>query len=236
MATPRLCSIPDCGKAVFSRGWCCAHWFRWRRHGDPLAGKRHRIAPGGICSASKCAEPATRHGLCSTHYNRLKRNGDANAPVRTPPGTKLSWIESHRTYHSDECLLWPFAKDRKGYGNLGHDGKQTGAHRLMCMMVNGHPPSTSHEAAHTCGNGHLGCVNPKHLEWKTKQDNERDKFAHGTRLRGANVGNSRLTEDDVQAIRAMIGTASYGKIASRFGVATSTVSAINHRKIWGWLP
>ena len=36
MATKRICSIPNCGKPAKGRGWCGAHWFRWRKHGDPL--------------------------------------------------------------------------------------------------------------------------------------------------------------------------------------------------------
>lgn len=40
MAAKFLCSIPDCDKPVHnSRGWCCAHYKRWWRHGDPLAGR-----------------------------------------------------------------------------------------------------------------------------------------------------------------------------------------------------
>lgn len=38
MATPRICSIPDCGKPTIARGWCPSHYLRWRRHGDPLRG------------------------------------------------------------------------------------------------------------------------------------------------------------------------------------------------------
>ncbi|MDI1261730.1 MAG: hypothetical protein PS018_00540, partial [bacterium] len=38
MATIRLCSIPDCGKKTYGHGWCQAHYLRWWRHGDPLAG------------------------------------------------------------------------------------------------------------------------------------------------------------------------------------------------------
>ena len=33
-----LCSIENCGKPVRARGWCNAHWCRWRRHGDPCGG------------------------------------------------------------------------------------------------------------------------------------------------------------------------------------------------------
>ena len=46
MATPRLCSIANCGKpAVNIRGWCKRHYHRWQRHGDPLAGGTLRGEP-----------------------------------------------------------------------------------------------------------------------------------------------------------------------------------------------
>lgn len=32
----RTCSIEDCGRPVFARGWCNRHYNRWRSHGDPL--------------------------------------------------------------------------------------------------------------------------------------------------------------------------------------------------------
>ena len=35
-----MCSIEGCDKPVDSRGWCSAHYTRWLRHGDPLAGRR----------------------------------------------------------------------------------------------------------------------------------------------------------------------------------------------------
>jgi len=40
MATSRICSIPDCGKTAPSnrKGWCAAHYSRWRTYGDPTAG------------------------------------------------------------------------------------------------------------------------------------------------------------------------------------------------------
>lgn len=44
MANSRICSIPDCGKPAIKRGWCSAHYQRWRAHGDPLGG---RVDKGG---------------------------------------------------------------------------------------------------------------------------------------------------------------------------------------------
>jgi len=37
MATPRICSIPDCGKPHCARGWCKMHWQFWSRNGTPKA-------------------------------------------------------------------------------------------------------------------------------------------------------------------------------------------------------
>lgn len=34
----RLCSIDGCGRSHDAQGFCTAHWKRWRKHGDPLAG------------------------------------------------------------------------------------------------------------------------------------------------------------------------------------------------------
>lgn len=44
MRPQRTCSIPDCNDRRLARDWCSAHYQRWRRHGDPLAG---RAPPGG---------------------------------------------------------------------------------------------------------------------------------------------------------------------------------------------
>lgn len=33
------CSIAGCGSTVQGRGWCGAHYKRWRRNGDPLGGR-----------------------------------------------------------------------------------------------------------------------------------------------------------------------------------------------------
>jgi hypothetical protein len=33
MAAESLCSVENCGKPVFQRGWCSMHLSRWKRHG-----------------------------------------------------------------------------------------------------------------------------------------------------------------------------------------------------------
>lgn len=33
-----ICSVSTCGKKTYLRGWCCAHYQRWRRYGSPDGG------------------------------------------------------------------------------------------------------------------------------------------------------------------------------------------------------
>lgn len=39
MAVISVCSVQGCGKPTQARGLCFSHWKRWRRYGDPTAGR-----------------------------------------------------------------------------------------------------------------------------------------------------------------------------------------------------
>lgn len=39
------CTVIDCDRTVYLRGWCTRHYLRWRRHGDPTAGRTLDGAP-----------------------------------------------------------------------------------------------------------------------------------------------------------------------------------------------
>jgi hypothetical protein len=69
------CEIQDCPDPVKAHGWCRAHYGRWQRHGDPLAGRR-RPEPGRTCTADGCNEPIRRNALCNLHSQRLRIKGD----------------------------------------------------------------------------------------------------------------------------------------------------------------
>ena len=45
MATERLCSIPECGKPHFGRGYCRNHHYRLWKHGSPVAGRTSNGEP-----------------------------------------------------------------------------------------------------------------------------------------------------------------------------------------------
>lgn len=176
-------------------------------------------------------------GWCNLHWLRWRRHGSptAGGDYRPAKGEIQSWIDQHATYTGDACLTWPFATNPNGYGVVKVDHLQVGAHFAMCERVHGPRPTPTHEASHSCGNGHLACVHPEHLSWKTPAQNHADKLIHGTHNRGQRHNMSKLTEVDVQAIRRMSATKSPREIAAHFGVTRQAVSLVIKRVNWGWL-
>ena len=146
--------------------------------------------------------------------------------------TGSAWLASNVAYSGDDCLDWPFSWRSEGYGRLEVGGRRVRAHRYMCQLAHGAPPSPDHQAAHSCGR--RICINPRHLRWATAQENSDDKMAmNPLALTGSKHPRSRLTEQDVADIRAAICHGSTQKeIAREFGVHPSTISLAASGKNW----
>lgn len=139
------------------------------------------------------------------------------------------------TYDGDDCLIWPYTRDAKGYGRMKVDGRMALVSRRVCEEANGTPPTPSHEAAHSCGNGKFGCVTKRHLSWKTRAENCADKIIHGTHDRGERNSQAKITESQAREILALKGRGTQRSIAERFGIARRTVTQIQSGKRWAWL-
>lgn len=231
MAEQSLCSIPNCRKIVRSRGYCSSHYQRLRRYGNATGSPTQK--PQRICSVDFCGSPARRNGYCEKHNYRTTRYGDAfREPWKNEP---VDWLKSHVETSKRECLLWPFFVDRTtGYGRIsmktpGGGSKSGSAHRYMCELSKGPPPSRRHQAAHACGNKQ--CVNPRHLSWKTQKQNEADKLIHGTATRGVRSGAAKLTAEDVVAIRGATGVTQKA-LAERYGVSRGHIAALRSGRFW----
>jgi hypothetical protein len=190
---------------------------------------------GRVCELEECALPAKKRGYCKTHYQRFRIHGDASIVIGKPSGTLYKWIVDHKEFDGDACLDWPFSKDNNGRGQIYHKGGMKKAHRVMCEEVHGAPPTPKHEAAHSCGKGHLGCVAPGHLGWKTHKENIADKLIHGTHNRGERHVNAKLTEVEAREIIALKGEMAQKDIANRFGVSRQAIGLIHQGRNWGWL-
>lgn len=196
------------------------------------------MANGRICLVDECGKSHYARGYCQKHYQRLTRTGVPDRPNATynrrdeSRRTGADFLRSLIGTEEAECIPWPLCRDRDGYGKTLLLGKACSASRAMCILAHGMPPNEGMQAAHSCGKGHLGCVNPNHLRWATASENHLDQFDHGTVHVGAP---KKLTEVEVRKIRRLARHRGHEGIAKDFGVSTSTVSDIKTKKTWAWL-
>lgn len=189
------CSVSGCEAAQATLGFCRSHYRRFKRHGDPLAGGASRSRNTDICTVEGCEKPARTKSLCSAHYRRLWRHGDPTAG-RTEVGEPERYIrEVALTHGGGDCLIWPYSRKTDGAAQINLGGRSVIVARMVCEEVNGPPPTPAHQAAHSCGKGHLGCITPQHLRWATQVENEADKLIHGThnRYRYAAIRQARMS-------------------------------------------
>jgi hypothetical protein len=160
------CAAKGCGKPVKARGWCSTHYAFQRRRGN--------LQGAAICAVEGCGKSLEAKGWCKAHYMRWQRYGTPLGGEAAEPGKLWAWLLVHRSFSGDHCLIWPFSRHQKGYpsqltiSGLNHRERAT---RVMCALVHGPAPTTKHQAAHSCHNGHLGCVHPQHLHWATGAEN-----------------------------------------------------------------
>ena len=121
----------------------------------------------GPCSVEDCEIQAAAKGMCRKHY-RLQWN----------PLDKLSQVDNRfwakvNKKGDDECWLWVGAVHRKrsgrAYGTFKSEQKPVLAHRYAYGLENGGTPESHTPVHHTCGE--TLCVNPKHLQAITSQEN-----------------------------------------------------------------
>ena len=185
------------------------------------------------CSQEGCGRPHLSRGFCSLHYQRLQRHGQPTGG-RTPKGDPMRFLERLIGQTRElGCVEWPYKKNPRGYGRVWCGGRTRGAYAVVCEMAHGLAPSSKHEAAHNCGNA--GCVNPHHIRWATHAENLADRVEHGTSNRGERQGQSKLTEQQVQQIRASR-DAKTSALARKFGVSGSAIRHVRRGTTWGWLP
>lgn len=147
-------------------------------------------------------------------------------------GKAVAWLRANAGHEGDACLTFPFNRNNEtGYGQFGFYGEMVYAHRFMCEMVKGPAPSPKHYAAHECGKGHEGCVNPRHIDWKTPYENAIDRLRHGNNMKAGRKRNV-LTPERAAEILRQKGATPQWELAKQYGVSQSTVSQIHRGVAW----
>lgn len=159
-------------------------------------------------------------------------------PVVTQTG--FQWLQAHVAHDGDECLIWPkFKEPEKGYGRVavpkgtfGCKGKIAWAHRTMCWLAHGAPPTLKHQASHSCHNGHLGCVNPRHLRWQTQSENILENVAAGRHFGSPYGRKGKLKPQQVLEIRAAWPRVTQRELAAKYGTHVENIGKIVRRERW----
>ncbi len=145
-------------------------------------------------------------------------------------GEAYAFLVSHKDTVSDECITWPFSTIPNGYGMLGYLGDHWRAHRLMCILAHGEPPTPAHQAAHECGK--RNCVNPRHLSWKTHSENHMDRRRHGTAITTRYGPKGSMSVDQIREIRSYKGLETKITTARRFSCCEDTIRRIQNREVY----
>lgn len=146
---------------------------------------------------------------------------------RVANGTGLRWLKAAMAEDTDECQPWPFCKSR-GYGMLQLEGRKMVATRYVVAHCHGPSPSPKHEAAHSCDNP--ACINKRHLRWATSRENSLDAVRRRRTPRGERHPRAKLTQADVDRIRARTETAR--ELSENLGVTMNTIYDIRTGKSW----
>jgi hypothetical protein len=224
--------------AEFRRKWrIVAEWA-----GVPKEVKNMDSRAGGITEASTAGVELEHIRHAATHSNiamtqRYSRNAavkiagvqakraEYRKAMAKPAGeagkSEYEFLTSLKSHTGDECVTWPFAIDRDtGRGKFHHKGKNYWAHRLVCQMTHGPAPADRPLAAHECGNGSVGCVNPRHLTWKSHSENQSDRTKHGTASTGESLN---FTPEQIADIRSKYGRFTQMELAAMYGCSLGTI-------------
>lgn len=235
----RTCTVEGCDAEHKGHGLCYQHLWRMKRHGpdfdrSPIKRAPHRHLT--TCSIDGCDLPHKTRGYCVGHYTRWQRQGEnfdrSLILVREESGEEVI-ARALREATPDKCWEWPLGRSRQGYGQLSIPGakRSTPAHRHVCEVVHGKPPSPRHLACHECDNP--PCINKHHLRWDTYKGNAEDRTKRGRGLLGERHHKAKLTEAQVVVIKRRLEAGETCQtLADEYGVTNGSIWFISKGINW----
>lgn len=99
--TERKCSIGGCPKSHLARGYCSLHYQAWKRHGDPLAGRRKYADP----DEAFAARTEWRNGCLEwTGAKSALGYGSLQVAGETVAAHRYAWMREHGPIPADRFV------------------------------------------------------------------------------------------------------------------------------------
>lgn len=136
---------------------------------------------------------------------------------------------------TDTCWWWTGIIHSNGYGRFWLNDTRFYAHRVSYELNCG-PIPPGYFVCHHCDNPL--CVRPDHLFLGTPQENVADSVAKGRSARGEKNAHTKLTEEDVIAIRETYaaGGITHRELAHQYNVSRKSIGDIINRRRWKHVP
>ena len=162
---------------------------------------------------------------CVTHVDEFLTN------ERVDLNALENWLKRRSVVDSNGCWIWQDPKARDGYSWVGLKYSNTHIHRVSYVVFKRKSLGDLH-CLHRCDV--RMCINPDHLWAGTHSDNMLDCSMKGRLVdnRGENNGRSKITEEDVLAIRNLAGKQTHKTIGKMFGISTAHTTGIINRRFW----
>lgn len=229
--TPNTCSFDGCGRKVKAKALqLCSTHYDQHRSGGPM--KAIRGANPEHCTTQGCMSQPKAKGLCQMHYQRLIKRGCTGSAHSERPrfDNKESALLAHGwTVEGSGCWEWN-GPVSEGRGVLMIDGQRHYAYRAAYETWVG-PIPDGNVICHRCDNPI--CMNPDHLFAGTQLDNIDDMTVKGRSIHGIKHHRAVLSEADVARVVDLISSGiPQSRIAAKFGVARTTISAISTGRSW----
>ena len=134
------------------------------------------------------------------------------------------------------CWVWQRGLMQNGYGQMQYKGRSSMlAHRAAYDVFVG-PLVEGLYVCHTCDNP--ACVNPAHLvqasaQWNAQDMKAKQRGNYANCCKGTQVKHlAKLSEEQVQKIRALGGYYTQAELAIMFGVTSPVINKVLNRKTW----
>ena len=93
------CLVSGCERPLYRKsGYCSAHYGRFKKYGDPLAGGVFHQKRPEKCCADGCDKKVIARGFCPAHYSLFRKYGDhTQAKYKWYQNGRDEWHESTST-------------------------------------------------------------------------------------------------------------------------------------------